>query len=379
MTHPVDVRTGVRASVVVPTRNEARNAPELLRRMCAALPADTQILFVDDGDDDLPEVVRREAAWYPHDIAVHRRVDGTGGLGGAVVEGMRRTDGDVVVVCDGDLQHPPEVIADLLAAAAAGADVVVASRYRAGGSAAGLSSGFRRLVSRGTGVGSKLLFPLKLRDCTDPMSGFFLVRRSRVDLAGLRPQGFKILLEIVLRSPRMALAEVGYTFDVRVAGESNASVGEAFRFARQMMVLRLWNRAVAYALVGMSGILPNLVVLTALEAWGVHYLVAAVVAVQVAIGWNFVGAELFIWPDRRQGAAPWRRFLLFAAIGETDLLRIPFVVLLVGVVGFSSVAATLTTIAVSFAARYVLADRQVYRRHRPTEPVAEADLDPAVA
>lgn len=365
-------------SVVIPTRNEEHNVRPLLARLCAVLEREDEVLFVDDGSDGLPDVVAEEAARYPQDIRVHRRVAGTGGLAGAVVEGIRRSRGEHVVVCDGDLQHPPEVIPAMVGAAA-GADVVVASRYREGGDAGGLSSAFRRSASRGTGVGSKALFPLKLRGCTDPMSGFFLVARRRLDLDALRPVGFKILLEILVRSPRMRITEVPFTFAAREAGQSNASLAEAFRFMRQMFMLRAWNRAVAYALVGLSGVVPNLAVLSVALHAGVHYTWAAVIAVQAAIVWNFVGAELFVWRDRRTTGFV-KRFGLYALIGETDLLRIPFVVLLVSFLGMPTVVATLVTIAASFALRYVIADRRLYRAEPPAAavdtPARAADLEP---
>jgi putative flippase GtrA len=82
----------------------------------------------------------------------------------------------------------------------------------------------------------------------------------------------------------------------------------------------------------------------------------------VAIIWNFVGAELFVWRDRRSGRAP-RRFAYFVAAGETDLLRIPFVYLIVDVLRFQhSVLATLFTIAGAFLLRFTLAEKIVYRR-----------------
>lgn len=100
-------------SVVIPTRNEAQNVRALLARLCPVIAPDDEILFVDDGSDDLPELVAAEAVRYSQRVGVHRRIAGGGGLAGAVVEGIRRTRGEHIVVCDGDLQHPPEVIPDV--------------------------------------------------------------------------------------------------------------------------------------------------------------------------------------------------------------------------------------------------------------------------
>ena len=123
-------------SVVVPTLNESANVRELLDRLSAGLEAADEVIVVDDGDDDLPAVVAEVRGGYPQRIRVQRREVATGGLGGAVVDGMRMASGDLVVVCDGDLQHPPELIPTLRAHATA-VDIVVASRYTSGGTADG--------------------------------------------------------------------------------------------------------------------------------------------------------------------------------------------------------------------------------------------------
>lgn len=350
----------------MPTFNEAPNAVALIERIDRAVRGrDVEILFVDDGIDDLPEVVAARPPSVVVPVQVIRRGEPIGGLGGAVVEGIRRSDSDLVVVCDGDLQHPPEMIPALVDAAEH-AELVVASRYIAGGSAGGLSNGPRRLVSRVTGSISKATFPQRLKRCTDPMSGFFAVRRAAIAVDQLRPRGFKILLEIMGRSQPMSLVEVPFTFGERVAGESHAGVSEGVRFLRQLFALRMSvsstiGRATRFMIVGASGVIPNLAVLRLLVDHNVDYLVAAVVAIQVSIVWNFAGAELLVWQDRDSTRRLTRRFAQFAAVGETDLLRLPFVYLLVDVADLGSTLATLITICAAFMLRFTLADKIVYR------------------
>ena len=347
-------------SVVIPTRNEAASVVRLIERVVRALQPFDEIVFVDDGTDDLPAIALTESAKYANPIRVIRRASPDGGLGGAVTLGMTHAVGDILVVCDGDLQHPPEVIPALLAKLR-GADVAVASRYCAGGNAQGLAGGLRRFASRATGLLSRALFPRKLRNCSDPMSGFFAVRREAVVLGALRPVGFKILLEILLRSGPLRIAEVPFTFAERTAGESHATIREGFRFLRQLTGIRLANRAALFMLVGASGVLPNLLVLALLHRSGLPYLVAAVVGTQAGIGWNFVGAEVFVWRDRRAGQWP-RRFMRFVGVGETDLLRLPFVALFVEVGHLGTLAASTITFVLAFALRFTLADKIVYRR-----------------
>jgi dolichol-phosphate mannosyltransferase len=228
---------------VVPTRNEAGNVSQVTQRLRAALTGvPSEIIFVDDSDDDTPDVVQRVAdiVWEPWVRLVHR--DGPereGGLGSAVVTGLRTATAEWVCVLDGDLQHPPEVVPELLAKAQQfGADLVIATRYAGSGRADGLSRG-RGLVSRGATTAARVLFPQRLRGVSDPMSGFFLVRRAALDLDTLRPMGFKILLEILVAAPYLSTAEVSFTFADRHAGSSKAGWREGLRYGRNLIRLRL--------------------------------------------------------------------------------------------------------------------------------------------
>src|SRR5690606_37491238 len=150
---------------------------------------------------------------------IHREV-ANGGLGGAVVAGALAASAELCVVMDGDLQHPPDTVPALLARPEEGdADVVVASRYIGGGSAKGLSDATRVAVSKVSTAVTKAMFPLRLRDCSDPMTGFFGFRRSAIDFAGLKPRGSKILPAILPRQ-QLRVAEIPFTFASRFAGDS---------------------------------------------------------------------------------------------------------------------------------------------------------------
>jgi dolichol-phosphate mannosyltransferase len=127
----------------------------------------------------------------------------------------------------------------LAAAESRDATFVVASRYRDGGDSAGLACVTRRVLSRAASGAANALFWRALRRVSDPMSGFFLFRRDMVDRRTLRPEGFKILLEIALRTPGLRITEVPYTFEERHAGESKANRGEAVAYARHLARLRV--------------------------------------------------------------------------------------------------------------------------------------------
>ncbi len=237
-------------TVVIPTRNEAQGVEALLRRLAATVDGPTTVMFVDDSDDGTAYRVRRLAtdrAWGPLDIQLVHRPPGTrdGGLGSAVCEGIRRAETDWVVVMDADLQHPPEAIKRMVDAAAGGqVDLVIASRFTALASvlSADSLSPARQHVTRACLTAAHAAFPKRLAEITDPLSGFFMLRRRAIDPDALRPDGFKILLEILGRNPRLRVTEIGFRFEDRQAGRSKASLTEGVRFARQLGRLRLRSR-----------------------------------------------------------------------------------------------------------------------------------------
>jgi dolichol-phosphate mannosyltransferase len=140
---------------------------------------------------------------------------------------------------DGDLQHPPELVPVLLERAeSTGSDLVLASRLAAGGSVGGMGAG-RAALSRSLAWGIGRLFPRRLRAVTDPLTGFFVVRRGILRPERLRPDGFKILLEILVRTPDLRVSEVPFHFDTRYAGRSKAGVREVVRLGRTLLRLSI--------------------------------------------------------------------------------------------------------------------------------------------
>lgn len=318
----------VDVTVVVPTYNEGPNVAELVRRLAAALghdgegrrvaPGGVEVLFVDDSRDDTPAVIERVAATAPLPVRMIHRDVPDGGLSGAVVAGLRAATGERVVVMDGDLQHPPEMVPVLLATAReTGADVVVASRYTGKGDAGGLDGRYRRWVSKASGLLARSMFPVKLRDVSDPMTGFFVVRPGAVDLAGLRPRGFKILLEILARQ-RLVVVEEPFVFGERFAGRSKATVANGLRYVQQLTLLR-FGRLSPFALIGALGAVLNLAILAGLQGLGVHYLPAVIWANVVTIVINFLLQERFVFADLRDGAHGfWGRFVRSFAFNGTE-------------------------------------------------------------
>lgn len=237
---------GPLVSLVIPTFNEAANIAELLARLATAIPAQVpaEVIFVDDSTDDTPAVIAEAARFCRLAVSVIHREVPAGGLGGAVAMGLREATAPWIVVMDADLQHPPALVTALVSAGQrAEADLVVATRYSGGGSRAGLDGGFRRFASGGTTLLAKTVFLRHLRGVSDPMSGFFAVRAAALDPSVLRPLGYKILLELIVRCRIRKVAEVPYEFQDRFAGESKANLGEGLRFFRHLMVLRFGSMA----------------------------------------------------------------------------------------------------------------------------------------
>ena len=237
-------------TILIPTRNEAAGVERLLERLAKTMRSPTTVIFIDDSDDGTAfkvQTLARKRRWGKLDIElIHRPPSARGGgLGSAVCEGIRRATTDWVVVMDADLQHPPEAIERMIAVAADGqVDVVIGSRFTSLGqtlSDESLSPA-RQHITKACLAAAHTAFPKRLAGVTDPLSGFFMLRRRSIDPDRLRPDGFKILLEILGRYPRLRVAEIGFRFDDRQVGASKASLREGARFARQLGRLRLRSR-----------------------------------------------------------------------------------------------------------------------------------------
>jgi dolichol-phosphate mannosyltransferase len=231
-------------SLVVPTRNESHNLAELIARLKPAIASELgdsyEILVVDDNSPDGTwQVAASLAAADPHVIALRRMEER--GLATAVVRGWQAARGSLLGVIDGDLQHPPEVTAQLIAAMRKGADLAVASREAQGGGTSDWSL-LRLLISRGSRALGRVLLPGVLGLVTDPMTGFFVVRRTAIENVLLAPCGYKILVELLVRSRIRTIVEVGYVFQSRQRGESKASLKVFVDYVQHLIRLRATAR-----------------------------------------------------------------------------------------------------------------------------------------
>jgi len=219
-------------TIIVPTINEAENLPPLMERIAAAMSGtDYEVLIVDDNSrDETPTVCARLSASYPLTLLV--RKEPANGLSGAVLYGMARARGQYFAVMDADLQHPPERLCALLEPLKRGdADFVIGSRYTAGGSTEGEWGLFRKLNSK---VATLLARPFAGRT-TDPMSGFFALRRDTYSSARqLTPLGYKIALELMCKSRAKQVREIPIHFATRQRGQSKLTIQQQFRYLEHL-------------------------------------------------------------------------------------------------------------------------------------------------
>ncbi len=305
-------------TVVIPTRNERDNMMPLLHALREALDGmSAEILFVDDSDDDTPEVIKEASVAMEtslfHVHVEHRQpgIARAGGLATAVVAGLNRAQAAYVAVLDADLQHPPEQLRVLYdQAVAQDADLVVASRYIQGGSYGGLAGVGRRWISVGLKWTAKLLFPGQLLRLSDPLGGFFLLRRSLLAEVSLRPIGYKILLELLLRCPWQHVLEVPYHFQARAAGQSKATMQQGVLALRHM--LRLWREVPAAGRVWKISLLLllNVVITLALFivntsfSWAWTTLTMVVIGVMACLDFVLFNRFLFPSPSVTSRGAP---------------------------------------------------------------------------
>jgi dolichol-phosphate mannosyltransferase len=277
-----------------------------------------EVVFVDDDSPDGTAAAARALAQTDARVRCIRRV-GRRGLSSAVIEGALSSSADYVAVIDGDMQHDETRLPLMLDAVRQGADMAVGSRHVEGGDSAGLSSPLRVRLSE---TGIKVAQMMTRTSISDPMSGFFLLRREMFETlaARLTGQGFKILLDLILASPkRLNIAEIPYKFRPRAAGESKLDVLVLAQFAGLLLDKALGGavplRFISFALVGGFGVLVNLAVLAAARAAGLDFTAAQTLGTIIAMIANFqLNNQLTYRAQRLKGAKAWRGLVLFLLV-----------------------------------------------------------------
>ncbi len=290
-------------SVIVPTFNEAPNVELVVGALVSSLTGiDWEVIFVDDDSSDGTTDVARQIARYDGRVRCIRRI-GRRGLAGASIEGMLSSSAPVIAIMDGDLQHDVSLLPEMLRRIRAGDDLVIASRFCHAGSAA---DGLSRTRLGGSRLATRLARTLLLVDVSDPMSGYFAMRRPAFEALAprLSTQGFKILMDILASTPQpLRTSEVPLRFRPRQHGVSKLDNLVAAEYLSLLLakltgdVLSL--RFVLFALIGGFGVVVHLAALKMALAFGMAFSLAQMTAAYVAMTGNFFLNNIVTHRDRR--------------------------------------------------------------------------------
>ena len=291
-------------SIVVPTLNERGNVAPLLSAIESALgPHGWEVIFVDDDSPDGTAEVAKALACLDVRVRCIRRV-GRHGLSTAVIEGVFSSSADYVAVSDGDLQHDEALLETMLGILDTNmSDVVVASRFMHEGNASGLDGAHRRLLSE---LGNRLARTVLKVAISDPLSGFFMTRRSLFEdtASRLSGQGFKVLLDLLAsaRDP-LRVTELPMTFRPRINGTSKLDLSVELAFVGMLFDKALGGiispRFLAFSAVGSTGVVLHLAVLklALMAQWPFTY--AQSLAAVLAMTSNFWLNNLTTYRDKR--------------------------------------------------------------------------------
>ena len=325
--------SSVDVSLVLPTYNEGKNIAAVIAQLVPVLDSvpnlQYEIIVVDDDSPDRTwEIALNLTDKFPQLRVIRRQ--GERGLSTAVIRGWQIAQGRILAVMDADLQHPPEVVANLCKEMIRGADLGIASRHVEGGGVSDWSLA-RRIISRGAQMIGFMLLPEVIGRISDPMSGFFMIRRSSIQDRELSPLGYKILVEVLGRGKIGWISEVPYTFRERVEGSSKLTNRIYFEYFQHLLRLRLYllhnSSFFRFCVVGTSGVVVDMSLLFLLSdpkmlGWGLTR--SKILAAEAALLNNFIWNDAWTFGDiaRHQNTFGQRvkRFLKFNAICSLGIL-----------------------------------------------------------
>ena len=321
----------IKISLIIPTYNENKNIQQLIiilmQHLNRIAPEKYELIVVDDNSPDRTWELALKLAKKHSQIRVMRR-DKEKGLATAVIRGWQAARGEILGVIDADLQHPPQILVQLWQGIQKGADLAVASRNIEGGGVSEWSI-MRRFLSRGAQMLGLVILPEAIGRVSDPMSGYFMVRRFVLVGIPLKPLGYKILIEVLARSKVRWIGEVGYIFQERKTGASKVTWQQYLEYLQHLIRLRidLWQieRFIRFGISGFSGVLVNMTILYLLrEFFGLGLTRSAILAGEVAIANNFWWNDRWTFGDiarKQKGRRKrLRRFLKFNLICLSGLI-----------------------------------------------------------
>ncbi|MDD1686818.1 glycosyltransferase family 2 protein [Methanoregula sp.] len=315
-------------TVIIPTFKEEANIRTIITEVDAVFRKNAlngEILVVDDNSPDNTIAIVNELKGTKTNVNLLVRTSDHG-LSQSVADGFLHASSEIFVVIDADMSHPPALIAKMYDEIRAGNDVVIGSRYMEGG---GIKKWplKRRIISLGATFLGRLLFP----EITDPVSGFFAIRKNVVAQAQLKPRGYKILLEVLGKGVWEHDKEIPFEFSDREIGTSKLKIKTIIEYAQQVADITLysfvhhqsaawreWKKVFKFGIVGISGIVINQGVLVALKEYaGFSIPVASICAIQLAILNNFLWNDTWTFKSKGQPqrlSSRWQRLVAFEAV-----------------------------------------------------------------
>lgn len=355
-------------TVIIPTYKEESNIERIITAVDTVLKKNNipgEILVVDDNSPDRTiEFVTNLKKTRPN-LSFLVRIDDHG-LSQSVVDGFSHAGSPVFLVMDADLSHPPALIPKMYQSIKDGSDIVVGSRYMTGGRIEKWPLK-RRVISHGATFLGRLLFP----EVSDPVSGFFAIKRMVVKEAPLKPRGYKILLEVLGKGSWETIKEIPFEFVDRATGSSKLKIKTIVEYAQQVVDITLfslfhhqsaawkeWKKVIKFGLVGLSGIFVNMGVLYYLtEFVGFYYLVSSLFAIELSILNNFVWNDLWTFKGTGQHrmASRWHRVISFHAVSAGGLvINMGILYFLTSFVGVYYLISNIIGILVGFGWNFVL-------------------------
>jgi dolichol-phosphate mannosyltransferase len=365
-------------TVIIPTYKEEANIRNIVTEVDAVFRQNNlngEILVVDDNSPDgTISIVNEIKKAKPNVNILVRLADH--GLSQSVADGFIHASSDILVVIDADLSHPPALIPTMYHEIVGGNDIVIGSRYMDGG---GIKKWplKRRVISLGATFLGRLLFP----DVSDPVSGFFAVRKSVVANATLKPRGYKILLEVLGKGTWEKDNEIPFEFVDREIGSSKLKLKTIIEYAQQVIDITLfsfthhqsaawreWKRVFKFGLVGISGIVVNQGILIFLKEFaGFPLPVASLFAIEIAVLNNFLWNDLWTFKSGEQQqkiSSRWHRLISFEIVSAGGAV-INFAILnvLAYMMGIDYRIANVIGILVGFAWNFFVNRRMTWTRN----------------
>tara|TARA_B100001105_G_C22372428_1_gene435698 strand:+ start:199 stop:1371 length:1173 start_codon:yes stop_codon:yes gene_type:complete len=371
-------------SIIIPTYNESQNIINILKSIGSNLPKNllTQAIIVDDNSPDgTGKIVEdymknlKKMANYTIEV-IHRKAKD--GLGSAILNGIQHAKGDTIVVMDSDFSHPPQIIPKLIESVKKYQfDIAVASRYIKGGNIQGWSlkrkimSKFATLIAKkGLGI-----------DAKDPMSGFFAFKKNILNGLNIDAIGYKILLEILVKTKNVTITEIPYTFQDREFGSSKLnfktildyykSVWKLYRYGKPLekqekrSSVKFLSKAARFYTVGASGFVVNYVI-SLLFAGGISdmwYLHATIIGITASITTNFILNKAWTFSDRdfriKKTLTQYGKFVMFSSLGA--LVQLGMVYFLVDNIQVSYPLALILAVMTAAFGNFVLNKKWTFK------------------